>query len=219
MRTPLVLAALLLAAPASAQLSGGLRGGLNTAFFSGRDALGTDPRLGAVGGAFVRYSVTPAVAVQVEALYSQEGAEEPDRVDPGTYVFDYVDIPVLVRLGVPVSRLADAGVYVGPSFGVPVRAEFDADLDDDIDELGRGRRLRDGLGTDVGVTVGADFWAGPVGVDLRYTAGVKDVFNDDAPDNLGLGNVRNQVFAVTLGVRFGAYENERVPRRRPRRPY
>ena len=203
-----LLAPALLAAPASAQLSGGLRGGLNTAFFSGRDALGTDPRLGAVGGAFVRYDVTPRVAVQVEALYSQEGAEDVD----GTYKLDYIDVPVLLRLGLPVSRLADAGVYAGPSVGLPVRATF-ADED--------GRDLEEETAVDLGVVLGADFWAGPFGVDLRYTGGLTDAFSDEIDgESVRPLDIRNQALTITVGFRFGATERDVPPRRRrPRRPY
>lgn len=195
--TLLVLGGFLLAAPAQAQAIFGLKAGLNTAYFSGDDAAGTDPRLGAVGGAFVRFDVTPAVALQLEALYSQEGAEDFD----GTYKLDYVDVPVLLRLGVPVSPLADAGVYAGPSLGIPVRSKFDFDNGAEADEE---------TNLDVGVTVGVDFWSGPVGVDLRYTAGLTDVFSDEIG---GLPvtalDIRNQAFTVTLGYRFGATPDRR----------
>lgn len=209
MRTLLLLSALLLAVPASAQLSGGVRGGLNVASFSGADAPGTEARLGAVGGAFVRYDVTPAVALQVEALYSQEGAEDPDNF--GTYKLDYVDVPVLLRLGVPVSRFADAGVYIGPSLGVPVGAEFE--YDDGVEE-------DEEAAFGVGVTVGADYWAGPFGIDLRYTAGLSDALSDEIDgEPVPTLDLRNQAFTVTLGLRFGAPERDLPPRRRPRRPY
>ncbi|MEM1116037.1 MAG: porin family protein [Bacteroidota bacterium] len=198
MRTTLLLAAALAfaAVPASAQATFGLKGGLNTAFFSGGDADGTGARLGGVGGAFVRYDATPSLGLQVEALYSQEGAQEEAVGDEGTYRFDYIDIPVLVRYAVPVSQFADAGVYAGPSIGIPIRSEFEFEDGDTAEENTR---------TDLGVTVGVDYWSGPVGVDLRYTAGLTD-----ATDELTIGDevfapldVRNQTFTVTLGFRFG----------------
>jgi hypothetical protein len=215
MRLSLALCTFLLAlpavAPASAQVTLGLRGGLNTAFFTGGDAAGTDPRLGAVGGAFVRYDVTPRLGLQVEALYSQEGAEDDVIGQEGTYKFDYIDIPVLVRLGVPVSRFADAGVYAGPSFGIPVRDDFVDAIDGFEDEQGAA--------TDVGLVLGADYWAGPFGVDLRYTAGLTDAFSDEIDGELVEPlDIRNAAFSVTLGLRFGAPERDR-PRRRPGRPY
>lgn len=195
--TLLALCGLFLAAPAQAQAIFGLKAGLNTAYFSGDDAAGTDPRLGAVGGAFVRFDVTPSVALQLEALYSQEGAEDFD----GTYKLDYVDVPVLLRLGVPVSRLADAGVYAGPSLGIPVRSEFEFDNGSTVDEETK---------LDIGLAVGVDFWSGPVGVDLRYTAGLTDVFSDEiAGVPVTALDIRNQAFTVTLGYRFGATDSRR----------
>ena len=185
----------LVALPASAQASFGLRGGLNTAFFAGDDADGTDPRLGGVGGAFVRFDATPSVALQIEALYSQEGAKDAIVGQEGTYKLDYLDIPVLIRLGVPLSRLADAGVYAGPSIGIPLRSEFDFE---------GGGTINESTKTDLGVTVGLDYWAGPVGVDLRYTAGLTDAFDDEIDGEFVEPlDIRNQAFTVTLGYRFG----------------
>ena len=195
MRLFLLSLALLVALPASAQATFGVRGGLNTAFFSGEDARGTDPRLGGVGGAFVRLDGSPTLALQVEALYSQEGAEDPLANPEGTYKLDYLDVPVLLRLGVPLSRLADAGVFAGPSVGIPLRARFD----------GRGdRSFEESTKADLGVVLGADYWAGPVGVDLRYTVGLTDAFDDEIDGELVEPlAIRNQGFSVSLGYRFG----------------
>ena len=196
MRALLAALALLAAVPASAQATFGVRGGLNTAFFSGSDADGTDPRLGGVGGAFVRYDVTPALALQVEALYSQEGAEDTFAGQEGTYELDYLDVPVLVRFAVPVNRLADAGVFAGPSIGIPLRAAFDGAFGGVSDD--------EATRTDLGLTLGADYWAGPVGLDVRYTAGLTDAFDDEI-DGVPVAplDIRNQGLTLTLGYRFG----------------
>lgn len=187
-RTLLFALALLFAVPAaSAQTTIGLRAGLNTSFWTGTDAADTDPRLGFTGGLTARYAVTPSFGIQGEALYSQKGVQEPEI---GTYKLDDVDVSVLGRVAVPVSPFADAGVFLGPTASIPVSSKFDNDGDAaDIDLETK---------TAFGVTVGADYYAGPVGVDLRYTTGLSDIFGDaDALD------VRSQVFAVTLGYRFG----------------
>lgn len=187
------LAAALLVAPASAQTTFGIKGGLNTAFLSGDSADGLDPRLGFAGGALLRFDVTPAIGVQAEALYSQEGAKEDAGADQGTYQFDYLDIPILVRVGVPISPYADAGLFVGPSIGIPLSGRFDSDVNDALD-----LDLDDAMNTDIGLTFGADYWSGPFGVDLRFTTGLTDAF-----DGVGLGDARNQAFTVTAGYRFG----------------
>jgi hypothetical protein len=187
-RTLLFTLALLFAVPAaSAQTTIGLRAGLNTAFWTGTDADGTDPRLGFTGGLAARYAASPSFGIQGEVLYSQKGVQEPEI---GTYKLDDVDVSVLGRVAIPVSPFADAGVFVGPTASVPVSSTFDNDGSaEDIDLETK---------TAFGITFGADYYAGPVGVDLRYTTGLSDVFGDaDALD------IRSQVFAVTLGYRFG----------------
>ena len=187
-RTLLLALALLLAVPAvSAQTTVGLRAGLNTSFWTGTDASGTDPRLGATGGLVARYAASPSFGIQGEVMYSQKGVQEPNI---GTYKLDDVDVSLLGRVGVPVSPFADAGVFVGPTASIPIKSRFDyegAIPDTDLETK-----------TAFGITVGADYYAGPVGVDLRYTTGLSDVFGDaDALD------IRSQVFAVSLGYRFG----------------
>ena len=190
-----LLALAFFAAPASAQTTVVLKGGLNTAFLNGGTSTeGLDPRLGAVGGVGLRYDVTPSLSLQAEALYSQKGAEDGLVTDPGTYRLDYLEVPLLARVAIPVSPYADAGVYAGPSIGIPLAAEFRSDNSSalDIDYDGD-------LKTDVGIAVGADFWSGPFGVDVRYTAGLQDAFEDGR----GLNDARNGALSLTLGYRFG----------------
>ncbi|GAB5537392.1 MAG: hypothetical protein Rubg2KO_36410 [Rubricoccaceae bacterium] len=192
-RTLLFTLALLFAVPAaSAQSTIGLRAGLNTASWS-NDNDATNPRLGFVGGLTARYQATSTFSLQGEVLYSQEGAV--DEVLDGTYKSDYVNIPVLVRASVPLSPFADAGAFVGPTVSIPVNGTFapSEGPDEPFDAFQK---------TTYGVTVGVDYYAGPVGVDLRYTTGLGDVFDADYPET-DLVDAKNQVFAVTLGYRFG----------------
>ena len=202
MTRPLLFAlALLLAAPAAlSQTSIGLRGGLNVSSWSGDDLDVTEPRLGATGGLFARYQASPALALQAEALYSQKGVRSDLVVgDEGVYQLDYIDVPVLARVSVPLSLYADAGVYAGPTISFPIRGEFKADA-----ETGQADfSVKDDLKTTFGLTLGGDYYAGPVGVDLRYTLGLSDVVDPVTfPDDV-FGDVKNQVFSVTLGYRFG----------------
>ena len=193
-RSLLLSLALLSALPATAQASFAVKGGLNTTFFSGDDAVESDPRLGAVGGLAVRYPVTPTVSVQVEALYSQKGDQfENDFGFTEATRLSYVEVPAMVRLGVPLSPLLDAGVVVGGYAGFPVQAEvtIDGDFEGDLD-----------AGTDYGALVGVDVGSGPFFVEGRYTLGLTDAVDFDpafefAPD------FRNQAVSFTVGYRFG----------------
>ena len=136
---------------------------------------------------------TPSLGVQVEALYSQEGAREDDG--SGTFRLDYLDIPILLRANLPVSRFADAGLYAGAQIGIPLRSEFVDDLGVEFDEE---------TVTDIGIALGGDYWSGPFGVDLRYVIGMTEAFDDEIAGQLVEPlDIRNQTFTVTLGYRFG----------------
>jgi len=188
---PLLLA-LLLAVPASAQTEFLLKGGLNTAFFSGADANGLDPRLGVVAGAGVRLAVAPQLGIQLEALYSQEGAVEDDG--SGRYELDYLDLPVLLRADLP-AGLNRLGVYAGPQVGIPLRSVFKPDIGPAEDEQAR---------TDVGLALGADFGAGPISIDARYVLGLNDALDDEiAGEPVTPLSLRNQTVSFTLVYTFG----------------
>ena len=206
------LAAALLAAPASAQAQIGLKAGLNVANFVGDDAEGSEARLGFVGGLTGRFDVTPTVAFQLEALYSQKGETlDGDVLDPGRdYQLDtrlnYLEIPASLRFGVPLNPLLDAGVSGGGYVGIPVSTEISADGDvpraliDDIESDGIDAN------TDYGVLIGVDVGSGPFFVDARYTLGLAEVTDFDPVfgDGRGQGlDRKNSVVQLTLGYRFG----------------
>ena len=195
MRLSLLLFALALPLASSAQTTIGVRAGINTSFWSGDDTDLSEARLGFTGGLVGRYAVTPTIGVQAEALYSQKGVREVVADNTvSTYKLDAIDIPVLVRLGVPVSPFADAGAFVGPTFSIPVNAARDfADDRATISDLDTK--------TAYGVTVGVDFYSGPFGVDLRFNTGLSDAFGADGPARFD--GVKDQVFSATLGYRFG----------------
>lgn len=189
----LFLVALLVAAPlAQAQASFGLKGGLNTTFFSGASSEGTEPALGAVGGATLRFDANPGFGIGAEALYSQKGAR--DEVFDETLRVDYLEIPVYARLALPASPTLDAGLQLGGYVGIPLRArsvEEDFDLD---------------ANTDYGAMVGFDVGSGPYYVEGRYSLGLAQVSDDpEFIQDLPVGDLdlKNQAVSLTFGVRFG----------------
>ena len=190
------LAALaLLAVPANAQPSFGLKAGLNVANFSGDDANESEARLGFVGGLTARVPFTPMAALQVEALYSQKGEEYLNTVGLTEETrINYLEIPAMVRLGIPASPFLDLGASVGGYVGVPLNGEVsvEGEFENDLD-----------LATDYGFLIGVDAGSGPFYVDARYTQGLTGAIEFDP----GIGEAdldkRNQVISLTFGYRFG----------------
>ncbi|MEM6326922.1 MAG: porin family protein [Bacteroidota bacterium] len=187
----------LVAAPslAHAQVSVALKGGLNTAFFSGPSAEGTEAILGAVGGAALRFDANPGFALGAEVLYSQKGAR--DAFVDETYRFDYVEVPVYGRLALPTAPSLSAGVQFGGTIGIPVRSGG-TNADGDVDVAAN---------TDIGALIGLDVGAGPFYVEGRYTFGLGQVTDDDTlfldlPEGVP-PDLQNQVVSLTFGVRLG----------------
>ena len=201
MRSLLLAALVLVATPfASAQVTFGLKGGLNTSFYSGPSSDGLDPKLGAVGGAVVRFDVNPGFGIGLEALYSQKGAKYVDPVNSEfdeTYAFDYIEIPAYVRLSVPIGQTLDGGVTLGGYAGIPIKTGGN-DIDGDFDLEAN---------TDYGALIGLDVGSGPYYVEGRYSLGLAQVSDDDTffldlPAN-ELPDLKNQTVSLTFGVRFG----------------
>ena len=193
----LTFAALLLAAPlASAQVgpSFGLKGGLNTTFFSGDTSPGLDPVLGGVGGVVLGFDANPGFGVRLEALYSQKGARDEARDE--TYRFDYLEVPAYGRLAVPLGEFLEGGVQLGGYLGIPLRTSV-TDRDTDID-----------ANTDYGALIGVDVGSGPYYAEARYSLGLAQVSDSEELadlllDNDDLADLKNQAISFTFGVRFG----------------
>lgn len=204
MRFLLSALALLLAVPASAQATFGLKAGLNTANFVGDDANESEVILGFVGGLTADFPVSPMLSVQAEALYSQKGESYYDTVDDYSLDtrIDYLEIPVALRIAFPTNSALDVGVSLGGYLGVPVSSRVKADAfapGDVLDDI-----ARDDLeaATDYGVLAGLDVGSGPFYVDARYSRGLTDVTEFDPVFGSNL-NRQNQVVSLTFGYRFG----------------
>jgi hypothetical protein len=208
MRTLLASALLFALAPlAAAQPTFGVRAGLNVADVSDVDFdrvadFETDgqPRLGFVGGVFAEIPLTPTFAVRPEVLYSQKGARAvaaDDADDDVSLDLDYIEVPVLARVGFPASPTLEVALLAGPSIGFRL-----SDNLDDIDDFGDDDAV---TSTDYAAVVGGEIGSGPFFVDLRYTFGLGDL-GEDFADEIGVdtdSSPRNGVFAVTASYKFG----------------
>ncbi|MEM1054724.1 MAG: porin family protein [Bacteroidota bacterium] len=178
------LVALLVAIPAvSAQTTFGLRAGLNVATIipdDDRDLNDRGAKLGFVGGVFAEVPVATSFSLQPEVLYTQKGVsrEEPNE----SRSVDYLEVPVLASVALPVSSLLDVNVYAGPALAIKLSEDDDA------------VRFNS---TNLGVAVGAGIASGPFGVDARYTFSVQDATEGE------LNDFRHHVVGITGVYRFG----------------
>ena len=207
MRLGLVLALAVLLTPlAAAQTSFGVRAGLNVATLANLDEVvgGADqsPRLGATAGVYAQQAFSPSLAARLEVLYSQQGTRLAERfvtVKAGGAAeldvdVDYVLLPVLARVAVPLSPTLDAGVLLGPQVGLKVSEEVRFDGTPSTGGEDAFKTL------DVGVALGAEVGSGPFAVDLRYALGLTQTLDDADTDD---PTVRNGVFSTTFVYRPG----------------
>lgn len=172
----LVMVALMFSTVAWAQVGGGLKGGVNFARLSGSNDASATQRVGVIAGGFVTFGLAPMIAFQPEVLFSMQGA----AFTLGTAKTDYVQVPLLLRIGNSGSAGASVYALAGPTFGILVRHQGVAD------EL---------KSTDLGVVVGAGVTVSRLLVEGRYTAGLSD-FNK-------AGTVyKNRVLSLLVGVHF-----------------
>ena len=93
-------------------------------------------RIGAVVGGHVAFSLGGIVALQGEVLYTQKGlkAKAPSGIDEDVeFKFDYINVPVLLRLGL--TGGTGLQFLVGPSFNFNTSAKvaFEGLFDDEED--------------------------------------------------------------------------------------
>lgn len=188
--------------PASAQddaLDGftlGARGGISvaTASFDIEETIDKSNRTGFLGGVFANWSKA-AIGFQVEGLYAQKGVElEGD--EGGTVKVDYIQFPVLVKLGLPLGTLKP-GVFAGIQYSALARCREELVGDTESADC------RDDLkNSDWSVPLGADLKLGlgsiSLWIDGRYDIGLSDI-NEMFEE---ITDLKNRAWAFTGGIGF-----------------
>jgi Outer membrane protein beta-barrel domain len=202
--TLLVAAAVLVAGSAAAQVEVGIKGGVTFAdvpkyaTLIEEDEGNAEMRIGAAVGGHVAISLGGVVSLQTEVLYTQKGleAEAPFGADETLQLrLDYIDVPVLLRLGPTGGN--GLQFLAGPSFNFNTSARavlegvFDADEDikDEIESF------------EIGLVLGVGYYGSLFTIEGRYQEGLTDIakFADFFDDE----TYKNRTFLVMLGVRLG----------------
>lgn len=170
----------------------GIIGGYNMSGAYGDDVEGADTRSGYDIGGLVQIPFGEMITVQPEVHYTQKGYSS----DVADVSLDYLQVPLLLRAGVPLAEGFDVDLQFGPSFGFLLGCETDpsgpveaVDCDDEV------------KGFDWGIVGGGSFsWAagpGDVLFDIRYDLGLTDI-DDTEP----VASVKNTNFQFLLGYAF-----------------
>ena len=186
--------------PASAQkITGGLKMGFNLASWYGDDVDDAKIKPGFCGGVFGVVALGNIAAVQPELLYSKKGVkwEEALLGLKLTYEFNYIEMPVLVKMIVPIQGKIKPNFFLGPYFGITVT---DPRGILEIDGMTMEEDLQGAKDTDFGVVLGGgiDFHLpkGKIVFDARYSLGLTTL------DEEGEGDLKNSVFTFLFGYSF-----------------
>jgi hypothetical protein len=161
----------------------GIKAGVNFANIT--DATGLDNRTGFVGGLFLGAKLSDNLGIQVDALYSQQGAE----FDLGSFNLDYINIPMVLKYYVA----GGLNIQLGPQFGVLIDDDTQTVVGEVINDIATNDFDISGV-----VGLGLDI---PFGLRLegRYNFGLTDVPDEPAID---FDKGKNSVVTLSLGYSF-----------------
>ena len=184
--------------------------GLDFATWGGSDAGGVGSRTGYVAGGFLSVPLGQLFWIRPEAYFAQKGWEQVEQGVTVTFKTDYIEVPVLVGLTIPVQGSGIRPViYAGPSIsfslGCKVSGEqggtsVDIDCDDPqiTNILGEPIQI---TGTDFGILFGGGlgFPVGPgqLALGVRYNVGLSKIL-----DVTGSPDVKNRALSITAEFGF-----------------
>ncbi len=167
----------------------GIKGGVNFATLNNLD--GVETKTGILGGVYTKIKIpaTP-VSVQPEVLYAQYGAN--DGNGDLFITLNYIQVPVLLKFGFELPAAPfKPNVFFGPYASFKTKAELENSTS--VGGQNFGDNVKD---QDYGVVVGAGVDVSKFRIDLRYTAGLVDIFEE------GADGEKNGALALTVGVGF-----------------
>lgn len=170
---------------ASAQISGGLKAGLNISNFTGGDFENLDKQalVGFHAGAYMNFRLG-AISLQPEALVSTAGAKFKDA--DTSFRLTYITVPVMVKFRSPGGFYLEAGPQVGFKISEDVPDQTIRDFAKNLD---------------LGIAGGLGFQSnGGFGIGARYIAGLSKVGDFEANNNID-PDFKNGVLQV--GIFFG----------------
>lgn len=186
----------------------GVKGGFNIADLDIEDE-DTDTRTGFVGGVYGKFGINEVFSIQPEVLFSQKGASETEAGTELEFMFDYIEIPVLLVYSFPVENSGfSPSLYVGPAVSFESKCEVEASepgvsltVDcDEVENVSDGEVVIDTKGTDFGLVFGGgiDITAGSAVLvfDVRYNYGLTDILDE------GDVEVKNRAFSIMGGIGF-----------------
>lgn len=181
----------------------GIKGGATsyqtTTEFGGIEST-SDSKIGFTAGLFAEFALSNIISIQPEVLYVQKGGEDNDEdFGDSAMTLSYVDVPLLLKLNVPLEGSVKPYAIGGPYVGYLIDATDDfegesEDIKDFFEDL------------NYGVMFGAGVNIGSFHIDIRYDMGLANIYagNEEFDEFFGEGNfvVDFSGLMLTAGISF-----------------
>lgn len=196
---PLSLCLLVCISPTQASAQSQIGAVVGATFSTLRGIDGLDSRTGVMGG--LSLVMGGPLALQTGLLFASKGAEGETSGRDGLQL-DYVEVPLLLRLGLGSGSGVTPHIYAGPYFGFQINCTVEG-TDADCDDLPNVSTNSVDIGGIIGA--GLDFGVGP----LVLTGGLRYGFGVSKVADFEIGSVResakNGSFAIYagLGIKLG----------------
>lgn len=179
----------------------GLKLGLNLTSLGGGDVKSTDSKMGFSVGGFLTYRINKLIAVQPEVLITQKKANSEKDVEGGTWKYKldlwYLEIPVLVKVAIPVKSSLNPSVFGGPAIALKLSGKGKNEFTEGVvDKVVGGLESYDFgiiLGAGVEFTLGF-FQKGKFSADVRYNLGLTKINTEK--------DIKTRAFTFMLGYIF-----------------
>jgi hypothetical protein len=193
----------------AADIDFGVKGGLNIANVYG-DTVDDDAewKNGFKGGIFLDMGISRYFTVRPEALFVQNGTRS-EFLNADLYLkFDYLQVPVLAVLDLPVHGPLVPFIFAGPYISLLLGSDFEERVDDRSATTGIKDYTKS---TDTGFVFGAglDFGLGPgsMSIEGRYDLGLGEFDDGIAEGIFGVEDAersdgKNRSWAIMLGYAF-----------------
>jgi hypothetical protein len=173
----------------------GVLGGVNFANVWGDGVTGAKTRTGAVAGLSFDFHLAPHVRLEIDGLYSQQGAKGDFDGDELTLKLDYVQVPVLLKYRFPTHTSVHPFLVLGPYVGFRIKCELasGSDSEECVDFFGENAKSTDFGGT-VGAGLGFRLGKQELSLSARYSMGFEKIISS--------ADTKNKSVSVLAGLSF-----------------
>ncbi|MCP4218149.1 MAG: PorT family protein [bacterium] len=155
-------------------------------------------------GAFFAVPVSKTIAIQPEVYFAQRGAKgnNLDENSSGKWKLGYVEVPVLLKVTLPLSEKLKPFLIAGPYAAIKIGAkEIDDALEGDLDIADQIKTFDYGLVFGAGVSIGVG--SGSIILEGRFSMGLANIVDQvDVSPDLSQLSAKNRSFCFMLGYAF-----------------